>query len=126
MTQTHSRYIQVGDWFFEVKAVRALKVDEFGKPYRAIANCNINGNKMYVDGLLNKDEDEFSKQDFKSFYNFAQSIGLDEVSYHRFQQGESIHKEVRISAKKTVASKPSESKSLEGNITEQAPMRLVK
>ncbi|OKY26277.1 MULTISPECIES: hypothetical protein [Thalassotalea] len=127
MSQTHSRYIQVGDWYFEIKAVRALKVDEYGEPYQAIANCNINGNKMYIDGLLNKDDDEFSKHDFKSFYQFAQKIGLDEISYHRFQNGESVHKEILVAPEKQVTA----SKTVKKNPQEEVkpdvvPMRLVK
>ena len=99
VTQTHSRYIQVGDWCFELKAVRALKVDQYGKPYQAIANCNINGDKMYVDGLLNKDDDEFTKKDFVDFCQFAKKIGIDSVVYHRFQGDSSVYREVKINDK---------------------------
>lgn len=110
MTQTHSRFIQVGDWCFELKAVRALKVDQYGKPYQAIANCNINGDKMYIDGLLNKDNDEFSKKDFMDFYNFAKKIGIDSVVYHRFQEDSSVYREVKINEKAAPANDNNTSK----------------
>jgi len=129
MTQTHSRYIQVGDWFFELKAVRALKVDEYGEPYKAIANCNINGDKMYVDGLLTKNGEEFTKKDFLSFYQFCQKIGIDSCSYHRFQNGESITKEVPIANNRSTKLKASSDSSLsatDSDLIEPLPMRLVK
>lgn len=131
MTQTHSRYIQVGDWYFELKAVRALKVDEYGKPYQAIANCNINGNKMYVDGLLTKNGEEFTKQDFLSIYHFCQKIGIDVCTYHRFQNGESVHRELVIDPNKKIdltSSYPKDSKA-DNEVEQQLepiPMRLVK
>lgn len=131
MTQTHSRYIQVGDWYFELKAVRALKVDEYGKPYQAIANCNINGNKMYVDGLLTKNGEEFTKQDFLSIYHFCQKIGIDVCTYHRFQNGESVHRELVIDPNKKIdltSSYPKDSKA-DNDVEQQLepiPMRLVK
>ncbi|GHF83649.1 hypothetical protein [Thalassotalea marina] len=131
MTQTHSRYIQVGDWYFELKAVRALKVDEYGKPYQAIANCNINGNKMYVDGLLTKNGEEFTKQDFLSIYHFCQKIGIDVCTYHRFQNGESVHRELVIDPNKKIdltSSYPKDNKA-DNEVEQQLepiPMRLVK
>ncbi|MEW6990069.1 hypothetical protein AADZ91_05200 [Colwelliaceae bacterium 6441] len=129
MTQTHSRYIQVGEWFFELKSVRAIKVDEYGKPYQAIANCNINGDKMYVDGLLTTNGEEFTKTDFLSFYQFCQKIGLDSFSYHRFQDGESVHREVPIKANKErdIKKESSQSNDPQDSLLEEtSPIRLVK
>ena len=101
MTDAISRHIKIGDWCFEVKMVRALKVDEYGKPYTAIANCNINGNSMYVDGLLTKNDQEFTKEDFMVFHQFSQQLGLDEFSYHRYQNGESKTKSVKVKPSST-------------------------
>jgi hypothetical protein len=98
MSDENARYIQVGDWVFEVKTVRALRVDEYGKPYSAIANCNLNGNSMYIDGLLTKDDQEFSKEDFLTFHKFSQKMGLDNFSYHRYHNGESVTKDVKVQA----------------------------
>lgn len=96
MSQESARYIQVGEWVFEVKTVRALRVDEYGKPYSAIANCNLNGDTMYVDGLLTKDEQEFSKEDFLTFHKFCKKMGLEGFSYHRYHNGESVTKDVKV------------------------------
>lgn len=96
MSKESARYIQVGEWVFEVKTVRALRVDEYGKPYSAIANCNLNGDTMYVDGLLTKDEQEFSKDDFLTFHKFCKKMGLSSFSYHRYHNGESVTKDVTV------------------------------
>jgi hypothetical protein len=96
MSDESTRYIQIGDWVFEVKTVRALRVDEYGKPYSAIANCNLNGDSMYIDGLLTKDDKEFSKDDFLSFYKFGQKMELNNILYHRYHNGESVTKDIKV------------------------------
>ncbi len=102
-----------------------LKVDEYGKPYKAIANCNINGDKMYVDGLLTKNGEEFSKKDFLSFYQFCQKIRISACSYHRFQDGESVDKEVVIDNKKAISIKSDSVDDVATQI-DDSPIRLVK
>ncbi len=93
-----SKHVQIGEWIFEVKMVRALKVDEYGEAYSAIANCNINGDAMYVDGLLTKDEENFTRDDSKTFNDFAHLIGLKQLSYHRYQNGQSKTRDVMVTA----------------------------
>ena len=110
-----SKHVQIGDWIFEVKMVRALKVDEYGQPYSAIANCNINGDAMYVDGLLTKEGENFTRDDFKCFNDFGHQIGLKKFSYHRYQNGQSKTKDVIITA-------PAEPKV----IKKDPPIHLVK
>ncbi|WP_448211367.1 hypothetical protein [Colwellia sp. MEBiC06753] len=96
MSEDVKRFVQIGDWCFELKLVRALKVKEYGQPYSAIANCNINGDSMYVDGLVTKSEEEFTKEDFMTFYQFTEMMGLDNFSYHRYHNGKSVTKEVKV------------------------------
>ena len=96
MSESVSRYMHIGEWCFEIKMVRALKVDEYGEPYSAIANCNINGSSMYIDGLMTKEGQKFTKEDFMTFYKFTEALGLDNFSYHRFHEGKSRNKEVTI------------------------------
>ena len=45
MTGSMSKHVKIGEWIFEVKLVRALKVEKYGQPYSAIANCNTNADK---------------------------------------------------------------------------------
>lgn len=115
MSELMSKHMKIGDWIFEVKMVRALKVDEYGQPYSAIANCNINGDSMYIDGLLTQEGQNFTRNDFKSFNDFCHQIGLKQCSYHRYQNGESKTKEVLVTS-------PEEP---EGTISE-SPIHLVK
>ncbi|XQW85723.1 hypothetical protein ACOYR1_03025 [Thalassotalea piscium] len=96
MKDTTSRYVQIDDWIFELKMVRALKVDEYGKPYTAIANCNINGDNMYVDGLLTKEDEEFTKEDYLTFLKFSKKLGLKGFSYHRYHNGISSNKDGKV------------------------------
>ena len=109
-----SKHVQIGEWIFEVKMVRALKVSEYGKPYSAIANCNINGDVMYIDGLLTKNDQIFTKSDFNSFNEFCYKMGLKQCSYHRYQNGQSKTKDVIISP----TNKPTPQNEL--------PIRLIK
>jgi len=96
VTDSMSKHVKVGEWIFEVKMVRALKVDQYGQPYSAIANCNINGDTMYIDGLLTKDQQNFNKDDFDSFTEFGKIMDLKQISYHRYQNGKSVTKEVIV------------------------------
>lgn len=109
-----SKHVQIGEWIFEVKMVRALKVSEYGKPYSAIANCNINGDVMYIDGLLTKDSQIFTKNDFNSFNEFCHKMGLKQCSYHRYQNGQSRTKDVMISPTN------------EPTLQKKLPVRLIK
>ena len=108
-----SKHVQIGDWIFEVKMVRALKVSEYGKPYSAIANCNINGEAMYVDGLLTKNEQICTKNDYRSFHEFCVQMGLKQCSYHRYQNGESVIKDLMVTP-------------LEPTQEDEKPIRLIK
>jgi hypothetical protein len=116
VTESMSKHVQIGEWIFEVKMVRALKVSEYGKPYSAIANCNINGDVMYIDGLLTKNEQIFTKSDFNSFNDFCYKMGLKQCSYHRYQNGQSKTKDVMISS----MAEPEQPKN------SQTPIRLIK
>ncbi|MFT6900030.1 MAG: hypothetical protein ACJAXS_000185 [Colwellia sp.] len=60
--------------YFEIKTVRALRVDEYGKPYSAIANLTVNGDNAYIDGLLTREDAKFSRKDFKPFINFVNKL----------------------------------------------------
>jgi len=91
-----SKHVQIGDWVFEVKMLRALKIEEDGKPYSAIANCNINGDSMYIDGLLTQEGKNFTRDDFQNFNDLCYQIGLKQCSYHRYHNGESTTKNLNV------------------------------
>jgi len=119
MSDTHTRYVKIDDWYFELKTVRALRVDKYGEPYNAIANCNINGDQMYVDGLLTKDDKDISRDDFMTFLKFAKQLGLDGFSYHRFYDGKSVTRDVKVDLLDMQNDQ-------ENNPEQQSQIRLVK
>ena len=98
MPSSNSRYIKIDDWYFEVKTVRAIKVDEYGEPYKAIANCSVNGEQLYIDGLMTKSEDDFTKEDLLAFYKFCKKMGIKACQFDRYQNGELVSKELTVSS----------------------------
>jgi len=114
------RHVQVGEWIFEVKMVRALKVNKYGEPYTAIANCTINGDSLYVDGMLAKENQDLAKNDLKSFYKFSQLMELKEFSYHRYLKGKFFTKKIKVTPEKDKMPRKIDSSS------ENSAMHLVK
>lgn len=88
MTDSASRFIQVDNWIFEVKSIRAIKVDNYGKPYNAIANLSFNGNNAYIDGLMTRDEDNFRKEDYQVFKRLCQKLDIKQVQFDRFKNNQ--------------------------------------
>jgi hypothetical protein len=88
MTESTSRFIQIDDWIFEVKSVRAIRVNTYGKPYDAIANFSFNGNNAFIDGLMTREDQEFSKDDYQVFYNFCQKLDIKQILFDRFKGNE--------------------------------------
>jgi len=80
-----SRYVQLDNWIFEIKSVRAIRVDSYGKPYSAIANFNLNGSNAYIDGLMTREQDDFSRDDYQTFRRFCQQLGIQKVQFDRFK-----------------------------------------
>lgn len=81
------RFVQVDDWIFEIKSVRALRVDEYGKPYTAIANLTVNGDNAYIDGLLTRENEKFNRKDFIAFHTFCQQMQVKQAHFDRFKKG---------------------------------------
>lgn len=94
--QTLSRYVQIDKWIFEVKAVRAIRVDDFGKPYSAIANFTLNGNSAYIDGLLTREEDDFTREDYQTFVKMTQQLEVKTVNFDRFKQKRRVSDTVKV------------------------------
>jgi hypothetical protein len=94
-TKGMPRFVQIDDWIFEIKTVRALRVDKYGKPYSAIANLTVNGDTAYVDGLLTQEE-AFSRKDFQTFERFCQQMQVKQMNYDRFKNDRLISECVDI------------------------------
>ena len=93
---TLSRYVQIDKWIFEVKSVRAIRVDDFGKPYSAVANFALNGDSAYIDGLLTREDDDFTREDYQTFVKMSQQLGLDTVNFDRFKQKQRVSDIVKV------------------------------
>ncbi len=76
-----SRYVKVGDWIFEIKNIRAIRVDSYGKPYNGIANICVNSDSAYVDGIMTKDVNDFTHNDYLDFMSFCRQLGMTEVNF---------------------------------------------
>ena len=96
MSERISRMTKMGDWVFEVKMVRALKVANHGDPYSAVAMLTANGEQMYIDTQLTKDNEELSKSDFLTIYKFCESLDMKYVSYDRMKNGVRSSKVIEI------------------------------
>lgn len=79
MSKTIDRHIQIDNWIFEVKMVRALRVQNYGEPYSAIANITLNGDSAHIDGLMNKDASEFDPQDINTLKEFCRMMDSKRV-----------------------------------------------
>jgi len=88
MTDTTLRFIQLDNWIFEVKSVRAIKVNSYGKPYDAIANFSFNGNNAYIDGLMTREGENFSKEDYQVFMRLCQKLDIKQAQFDRFKNNQ--------------------------------------
>lgn len=87
MKPSISRFTQMDDWIFEVKMVRALRVRKYGEPYTALATLTANGESMYIDSQLTREDDEFSRKDFMTFVKFCQNLEMKSIIYDKVKNG---------------------------------------
>ncbi len=85
MTDATSRFIHLDDWIFEIKSIRAIKVNNYGSPYNAISNFSFNGNNAYIDGLMTREDETFTKDDYQTFKVLCQKLGIEQVQFERFK-----------------------------------------
>jgi len=79
MNEAISRCMRMDDWIFEVKMVRALKVDSYGQPYKAIAHFNVNGDFAVLDGAMHGEEKYFNEKDLKTFLAMCEALGIKDL-----------------------------------------------
>lgn len=79
MNEMINQHIQIDNWIFEVKLVRALRVQNYGEPYSAIANIKLNGNNAYIDGMMQKDLQQFSKEDVNVIKKYCKKMSINEI-----------------------------------------------
>ena len=87
MKPSISRFTQMDDWIFEVKMVRALRVKKYGEPYTALATLTANGESMYIDSQLTRENEDFSRKDFMTFVRFCESLEMKNIVYDKVKDG---------------------------------------
>ena len=96
MLEPTTRFFHINDWIFEIKSIRAIKVERYGEPYQAIANFSLNNDNAYIEGLMTKAEQEFSREDYQTFYQFCQQLGLQQAVFDRFKNNKFVQEKVNI------------------------------
>ncbi|WDE07601.1 hypothetical protein SG34_012340 [Thalassomonas viridans] len=86
MSEDISRYVQIDDWVFEVKMVRAIRTKRYGEPYSATASVSLNGQHAFIDGLMTSDQAEFTRDDYQSFRKFFMQMNVEQVKFDRYKQ----------------------------------------
>lgn len=79
------RYVKLNNWIFEIKAVRALRVEQYGDPYSAIASLTVNGDTAYFDGLMTRENQAFTRDDFDTFKQFCAQLEVKQANFDRFK-----------------------------------------
>lgn len=90
------RYIQIGQWIFELKQVRAIRAPEFGQPYDASAYITIADGVPHIEGLLTKADADFSRNDYLTFTEFFNLAGFDFTQYSQMKDGTRIQREKTV------------------------------
>lgn len=85
MTDLTSRFIKLENWIFEIKSVRAIRVEDYGQPYDAIANIQFNGETAFLDGLITRESDDFSREDYEVFCRMCRTLGMKQIQFDRFK-----------------------------------------
>tara|TARA_R110002050_G_scaffold286584_3_gene437234 strand:+ start:1086 stop:1403 length:318 start_codon:yes stop_codon:yes gene_type:complete len=79
MNNIVNQRIQIDNWVFEVKMVRALRVQNYGEPYSAIANIKLNGNNAYIDGMMQKNLQQFSNEDLQIIKKYCRRMSIHDI-----------------------------------------------
>ena len=78
------KVIKIGEWLFEVKTVRALKVGingVYGDEYSAIANIDIIDGKAHINSTIGT----FTRKCFRTIFNYVKSRGIKVINYKRIK-----------------------------------------
>jgi len=93
-----SRCIKIDNWIFEMKMVRAIRVEEYGQPYSAIANINFNGDNVYVDGLMSNSEKELEREDFNTLKAYFQQLGIKQIQFDRYKNQQASSRSLELAS----------------------------
>ena len=83
MDKVTLRRFTLGDWIFDVKLVRALKVNVYGEPYTMAANITLNGESSYIDTLVGRSDTPMTRNDIRSLSKAAKKLEAGKLQYDR-------------------------------------------
>lgn len=73
-------------WLFEIKAVRAIRAESYGKPFDAELFMTVTNGQLHIEGLLSKDACMLI--DLAEVEQEIKRMGFDHYYYSRFKNGE--------------------------------------
>lgn len=82
--QDITRYIELNNWIFEIKSIKAIKVEKYGEPYSATANLCINNDNAFVDGVMTRDQMDLDQEDYVTFMALCRKLGIKKVKFDDF------------------------------------------
>lgn len=94
MQENITRYIELNNWIFEIKSIRAIRVDTYGEPYSATANLCINNDRVFVDGVMTRDQMDLGKEDRLTFIALCQKLGISTVKFDDFTNQNMFAKQI--------------------------------
>lgn len=83
--------VQVGDWYFSIEAIKAVRIPEgkYGSPFDAQGHIHINaaGNPLVHSLMADSASDGITKDDFKALKTYmTEFLGIDEYMFYRGEQ----------------------------------------
>lgn len=91
-----TRYIELNNWVFEIKSIKAIRVDTYGKPYSATANLCINNDNVFIDGVMTRDQSDLDQEDYSTFLALCQKLGISKVNFNNFSEQNVIEDKFKI------------------------------
>jgi len=78
------KWVQVGEWMFELRQVRAIRAKDMHLPYNAGALITIANGEANVENLFCTDDKGFKREDFRDIETFMNNAGFEKAEWKRF------------------------------------------
>ena len=82
------RYVEIGEWIYEIKLVKAIKVPKFGEPYTAICHFNFIDDEVTIESMLSVDPTPLSNTDMQTHSLFLKELNVSQVHFVRYSNGQ--------------------------------------
>ena len=91
-----TRYIELNNWIFEIKSIRAIRVDTYGEPYSATANLCINSDSAYLDGVMTRDQTDLKEEDYLTFMALCEKLGITKMKFDNFSEQNVFEEKIKV------------------------------